>query len=316
MAPIASQGTRADGKTARTSTNELETMLRHLESVKNTKAYPSSPADASSELDGTDETDELTCFGKTDNVATTPQPPRRDPSQPGAPLKTAKGAPAIAVSDESWSDMVEKAERGRATQRNAKTAETEGDARTKANARDAGTKNEAHDQGTKREAGTKRETRTKHEAETDVDAETELDPELKGDTVLEMLTGLKYAVVHAFIPSANERKNILAIINEITAKTKAIQESAQAKTNEDIAEIKSMLKAKPTYAQALQAKLTTTDVHTAQALAVAKYSQQERLHKEREKLNVMLRLDDKGKLAKELSGIKDTDLLGYNPSHS
>ena len=94
----------------------------------------------------------------------------------------------------------------------------------------------------------------KHEAETDVDAETELDPELKGDTVLEMLTGLKYAVVHAFIPSANERKNILAIINEITAKTKAIQESAQAKTNEDIAEIKSMLKAKPTYAQALQAK--------------------------------------------------------------
>ena len=54
-----------------------------------------------------------------------------------------------------------------------------------------------------------------------------------------------------------------------------------------------------------------TDMHTARALAVAKYDQQERLCKEREKLSVRLRRDDKGELAKGLTSVKDTDLTEY-----
>jgi len=66
-----------------------------------------------------------------------------------------------------------------------------------------------------------------------------------------------------------------------------------------------------TYAQVAANPPRPTDMHTARALAVAKYDQQERLRKEREKLSVLLRLDDKGELAKELTSVKDTDLTEY-----
>ena len=59
-----------------------------------------------------------------------------------------------------------------------------------------------------------------------------------------MLTGLKYVVTHAFIPTTNEKKNILSIVNELITRTKAkdmAQERAQDKVGKDIAEIKSML---------------------------------------------------------------------------
>ena len=68
-----------------------------------------------------------------------------------------------------------------------------------------------------------------------------------------------------------------------------------------------------TYAQVAANPPRPTDMHTARALAVAKYDQQERLRKEREKLSVLpvLRLDDKGELAKEVTSVKDTDLTEY-----
>ena len=68
---------------------------------------------------------------------------------------------------------------------------------------------------------------------------------MTGDTGLKMLIGLKYAVAHAFIPTMSEKKNILYIVNELIARTKAKdvaqEERAQDKVKKGIAEIKSML---------------------------------------------------------------------------